>query len=201
MLRVRGEENFETLASMGNLAMIYGYEDKFADSAALYGKVVDGLRRVKGGEHLLTLKFMEGLARDFDQMGKYAEADALYAKVWKPRAGCWGRSIPILWSGSRIWRRHTGAGACTRRPRLLVTLLEGRRHTLGGGHPGTLASIGDLGWLYMTEGRCREAEPLLREAADQFAKAASDGWERYRVECALGMSLAARNSMGRPSRC
>ena len=37
--------------------MLYGSEDKFAESEALYGKVVDGLQRVKGNEHPLTLQW------------------------------------------------------------------------------------------------------------------------------------------------
>jgi uncharacterized protein HemY len=56
--------------------------------------------------------------------------------------------------------------------------------------------MGDLGWLYVTEGRYADAEPLLREAADRFEKAKSDGWQRYRVACALGMSLAGRKQYG-----
>jgi hypothetical protein len=75
---------------------------------------------------------------------------------------------------------------------LFVMALKGRRRTLGDGHPDTLASIGDLGWLYVSEGRYAEAEPLLREAVTKFEKAASAGWERYRVKCALGMCLAGQ---------
>jgi tetratricopeptide (TPR) repeat protein len=75
---------------------------------------------------------------------------------------------------------------------LLVQVLEGRRRKLGAGSPDTLATMGDLGWLYVTEGRYAEAEPLLREALNHFEKAASDDWERYRVMCALGASIAGQ---------
>jgi tetratricopeptide (TPR) repeat protein len=197
MRRVHGEEGYETLAGMGNLAMIYGYEDKFAESAALYGKVVDGLRRVKGNEHLMTLKFMEGLAWDYDQMGKYAESDALYAKVLEAQSRVLGKEHPdTLVTVADMAASYRRRGMYPQTGALLVAELKGRRHTLGDGHPETLASIGDLGWLYVTEGRYAEADPLLREAADRFAKAASDDWQRYRAECALGMSLAGRKQYG-----
>jgi non-specific serine/threonine protein kinase/serine/threonine-protein kinase len=193
MRRVRGAEGFQTLVSMGNLAMIYGFEDKFAESAALYGKVVDGLRRVKGNEHPLTLQFMEGLAWDYDQRGKYAQADALYSKVLEAQSRVLGKEHPdYLITVTDMAASYRRRGMYPRAEALFVMALKGRRRTLGDGHPDTLASIGDLGWLYVSEGRYAEAEPLLREAVTKFEKAASAGWERYRVKCALGMCLAGQ---------
>ncbi len=197
MVRVHGAEYFETLLSMGNLAMIYGFEDKFAESEALYGKVVDGLRRAKGNEHPLTLQFMEGLAWDYDQLGKYAQADALYSKVLETESRVLGKEHPdTLVTVTDMAASYRRRGMYPQAEALLVTALQGRRHTLGDGHPYTLASLGDLGSVYVTEGRYTEAEPLLREAANKFEKAASDDWERYRVECALGMSLAGQKQYG-----
>jgi serine/threonine protein kinase/tetratricopeptide (TPR) repeat protein len=197
MLRVNGEDDFETLAGMGNLAMIYGFEDKFAESEALYGKVVDGLRRVKGNEHPLTLQFMEGLAWDYDQLGKYAQADALYSKVFEAQSRVLGKEHPdFLITVTDMGASYRRRGMYPQAEALFFMALQGRRHTLGGGHPDTLASIGDLGSVYVSEGRYAEAEPLLREAANRFEKAASDDWERYRVECALGMSLAGQKQYG-----
>jgi tetratricopeptide (TPR) repeat protein len=140
---------------------------------------------------------MEGLAWDHDQMGKYAEADALYSKVLEAQSRVLGKEHPdTLVTVADMAASYRRRGMYPQTEALLVAELKGRRHTLGDRHPDTLASIGDLGWLYVTEGRYAEADLLLREAADEFAKAASDDWERYRVECGLGMSLAGQKQYG-----
>ncbi len=198
MLRVHGEGSRDTLDTMGNLAMLYDFEDKFAQSEAFYVKAADGLRRLEGKEDHDTLLMTEGLAGAHDHEYKYAQADALYSEVLETGRRIWGKDHPYtLMTMTDMAAAYRRRGMNKQAEALLVPVLEGRRRKLGTGHPDTLASMGDLGWLYVTEGRYAEAEPLLREAAGYFEKAASDDWERYRIQCALGTSLAGQKQYAR----
>ncbi len=154
---------------------------------------MDGLRRLEGREDHDTLLTTEGLAWAYDHQGKYAQSDALFSDVLETQGRVLGRDHPQnLIAMTDLAASYRRRGMYNQAEALLVKVVEGRRRKLGAGNPDTLASIGDLGWLYVTEGRYAEAEPLLREAANTFEKAANDDWQRYRIMCALGASLAGQ---------
>ncbi len=94
MLRVHGEESRDTLDTIGNLAMLYDFEDKFAQSEAFYVKAADGLRRLEGKEDHDTLLMTEGLAGAYDHEYKYAQADALYSEVLETESRVLGKDHP-----------------------------------------------------------------------------------------------------------
>jgi tetratricopeptide (TPR) repeat protein len=133
------------------------------------------------------------LAWAYDHQGKSAQADALFSELLETQSRVLGKDHPLtLTTMTDLAASYRRRGMYKQAEALLVTVLDGRRRKLGAGNPDTLASMGDLGWLYVTEGRYAEAEPLVREALNHFEKAASDDWERYRVMCALGASVAGQ---------
>jgi serine/threonine protein kinase len=193
MVRVHGEEYFDTLVTLGNLAWVYGMEDKFTESEELYSKVVAGLRHVKGDEHPTTLQMMEGLAWAYGHVGKYEQSDALYSKALESESRILGKEHPeTLTTAIDMAASYRHRGMNPQAEALLLRGLAGRRRSLGGMHPLTLATMGNLGSLYVIEGRYAEADPLLREAAKGFEKAAGDDWGRYLVKAAMGLSLAGQ---------
>ncbi|MBV9269352.1 MAG: serine/threonine protein kinase, partial [Acidobacteriaceae bacterium] len=191
MLRVLGPESRDTLGAMGNLAELYGFEGKYAQAEAVYREVVNGLERLEGKADHDTLLMTEGLAWALDEQGKYTEADALYSKVLGAEIRVFGNDHPqTLITMTDMAASYRRRGMDEQAERLLLPTLDGRRRKLGAGHPDTLATMGDLGWLYVHERRYTEAETLFREATQEFEKARSDDWQRYRVMSGLGASLA-----------
>jgi eukaryotic-like serine/threonine-protein kinase len=191
--RVHGIESRDTLVVMANLAMLYGYEDKFVQSEALYRQVVDGLRRLEGKEDHDTLLQTEGLAWASDHLGKYAQADALFSEVLEAQNRVLGKDHPetlvTMFDLAASYRRR---GRYADAERLLVQVVDTRRRKLGLAAPGTVEAVADLGSLYVIEGRYGEATQLLRGAIQNFEKAPGDDWNRDRVRCALGASLAGQ---------
>ena len=70
--------------------------------------------------------------------------------------------------------------------------LAGRRHTLGSGHPDTMASAADLALAYVSQGKFAASEPLARQALEFNRTNQPEDWQRFHAESLLGASLAGQ---------
>ena len=197
MVRVHGEEGFETLVSMGNLAMLYGFEDKFAESEAT-------LRQ--GGGRFAACKGKR-VSRDAQIHGRPRVGLRPAGQVCTGRCALFqgfGNPEPGVGEGaSRLADHCHGYGGVIPAPRHVPAGRGVPRHGAEGETPHawrwpsrTLASIGDLGWLYVIEGRYAEAELLLREAADNLKRLQATTGSDTASNARVGMSLAGQKQYG-----
>ena len=70
-----------------------------------------------------------------------------------------------------------------------VKVVDLERHVLGAEHPRRLASMNDLGGLYLKQRKYAAAERLLREALNSHDKGKTQTWVRYNCQSLLGASL------------
>ena len=93
-----GPEHPDTLASMTNLASIYGDEGKYAQAEALTSQTLEIQRRVLGPEHPDTLMSMGNLALTYGEEDEYPQAEALSSQTLEiSSAVSWAASIPKRW--------------------------------------------------------------------------------------------------------
>ncbi|MBV8072815.1 MAG: tetratricopeptide repeat protein, partial [Acidobacteriaceae bacterium] len=73
-----------------------------------------------------------------------------------------------------------------------INVIELQRRVLGAEHPRRIASLNDLGELYLKQRKYAAAEPFLREALNSQEKDNRHTWVRYNSESLLGISLAGQ---------
>jgi eukaryotic-like serine/threonine-protein kinase len=79
--RVLGSEHPSTLISMGNLASVYGLQQKYAQAEALFSKTVEIAGRKLGKENRYTLIVLSDFASMYQRQGKYALAETYAAQT------------------------------------------------------------------------------------------------------------------------
>ncbi|KAK4246934.1 hypothetical protein C7999DRAFT_41647 [Corynascus novoguineensis] len=134
---VLGEEHPDTLASITNLASIYGNQGRSKEAENLEVQVVEARKRVLGEEHPNTLN------------RRWKEAENLGAQVVEASKRVLGEEHPDTLN--RRWKEAEN---------LEVQVVEARKRILGEEHPDTLNSIANLSSTYWSQRRLKEAEEL-----------------------------------------
>ena len=79
--RLLGEEHPDTLASMGDLAVLYRDQSKRTQAELLLAKVLKVQRRILGADRPETLETAHELAQVYDENGKARLAEALLTEI------------------------------------------------------------------------------------------------------------------------
>jgi tetratricopeptide (TPR) repeat protein len=156
-----GEEHPDTLASMGDLAILYRDQSKRVQAELLLAKVLNVQRRVLGADRPETLETAHELAQVYDENGKTALAEPLLTETLKARRRVLGEDHPdTLLTMGTLGSLYQEQGKYAEAERLLTKALSVQRRVWGENHPETLDTMNSLASLYSTEGKYAQAEPL-----------------------------------------
>ncbi|KAK0627900.1 hypothetical protein B0T14DRAFT_451216 [Immersiella caudata] len=156
-----GNENVDTLQSMGNLAFTYHSQGRLEKAESMFQDVAEGTVRLLGEEDPLSLTCMGNLASVYQAQGKWREAEALETRVVNGREKTLGEEHPdtlvamgnlasTLWNLNRLQETE----------RLERRVMEVTVKVRGGEHPLALTAMGNLASTYRSQGRWSEAEEL-----------------------------------------
>jgi NB-ARC domain/Tetratricopeptide repeat len=161
ILRKFGEEDPDTLATMGSLALTYWGQGKYQEAADLDERRLEVTRRTMGDEHPSTLLSMNNLAMTYWQLDKLGAAVELMERCLERRSRLLGEEHPdTLLSMGNLAKLYLDQGKLEHAADLAKRTLDGRRSTLGEDHRGTLTSMGSLATAYWTQGKFQEASIL-----------------------------------------
>ncbi len=161
--RALGEEDPDTLSSMGDMGEVLIYLDRFAEAEPLFRKGLAAARRALGDEHPTSLDFLHKLGWVSAHQGRFAEAVALTRESLAIRLRVLGPenedTLETMFNLAQFlavqgqWRQAEAvARDCER---ISVRCLPKN-------HPAVLAR-GGLVYVLAFEGKTRELEPLARE--------------------------------------
>ena len=156
-----GMEHLETLNSVGNLALLYESQGRYAEAETLYLRDLEASERTLGMEHPDTLSAVDSLAGLYESQGRYAEAEMLYLRALEASERILGVEHPdTLVSVGNLALLYDSQERYAEAEPLYLRDIEASERILGVEHPNTLASVGNLAGLYMAQRKYEEAEPL-----------------------------------------
>lgn len=159
--KVFGEEDRNTLNSMGNLGLTFRYEGRLEEAEKLQIKVLDLCKRVLGEEHPDTLISINNLASTFWDQKRFEEAEQLETKVLQLRKMVLGEEHPdTLISIGNLALTLWDLGRLEESEQLQAKVLDLCKKVHGQEHPTTLNSMGNLALIFQQQGRFEEAEQL-----------------------------------------
>ncbi|KAH7400586.1 putative kinesin [Phaeosphaeria sp. MPI-PUGE-AT-0046c] len=91
---VLGEEDAETLRSMGLVGLARLLGGKYNGSQAMHSQTLEISKKVLGHEHPVTLASMNNLALVLDSQGKYKEAEVMHRQTLEIKEKVLGREHP-----------------------------------------------------------------------------------------------------------
>jgi hypothetical protein len=163
--RLLGEEHPDTLASMGDLAVLYRDQSKRTQAELLLAKVLNVQRRILGADRPETLETAHELAQVYDENGKARLAEPLLTETLKARRRALGEDNPdTLLTMGTLGSLYQEQGKYAEAEHLLTKVLSVQRRVRGEDHPETLDTMNSLALLYDNEGKYAQAEPLYSEA-------------------------------------
>jgi tetratricopeptide (TPR) repeat protein len=164
-LKLLGNEHPNTLATMSNLASIYGGQGKLQDAADLQKRVLDATKRTKGTEHPNTLTSMNNLAMTYLDQGKLQDAANLQEQALEADRRTRGDEHPsTLTSMNNLAMTYMEQGKLQEAVDLQEKTLQGQMSTLGEDNPDTLTTMCNLAWLYRDQEKLQEAMELDEKA-------------------------------------
>jgi tetratricopeptide (TPR) repeat protein len=89
-----GCEDWNTLDSMNNLALVYDSQGRYGEAEELYKRVVAVREKVLGADHPSTLTSIHNLASVYDSQGRYSEAEELFKLALSCQEKCLGIDHP-----------------------------------------------------------------------------------------------------------
>jgi tetratricopeptide (TPR) repeat protein len=166
--RVLGEEDPETLQSMGLLADLQREQGRLVKAEALFTRILEIRRRKLGAEHRDTLASMSSVAAVWISLDKYEQAEALLTKALAIRS----RVLPAADPDTRdnmysLAVVYSDQGKYPQAERLHNQVLQLDRQVLGADHPYTLNTMAALGHEYTQDGKYAEAAALLSKVLER----------------------------------
>jgi hypothetical protein len=163
--RLLGANHPDTLASMGDLAVLYRDQSKPEQAEALLAGILNTQRRLLGEDNPETLESAHEMAQVYDEEGKQAQAERLLTKTLAARRRVLGENHPdTLLSMNTLGSFYQERGKYVDAERLETKALAMQRRVLGEEHLETLDTMNSLALLYNTEGKYADAEPLYAES-------------------------------------
>jgi tetratricopeptide (TPR) repeat protein len=161
-----GEEDLDTLHSMGILGGLYLYRaGQLGKAEELYTRGLAVSRRVLGEEHHYTLSFLSdlgvlyyNLADLSNDKARLAQAEEVYLKVLALRRRILGETHgDTLAARINLALVYKDQGRYEEAERLLKEVLASALPRLGEGHPLCYKTLGNLAQVYHAEGRPEQA--------------------------------------------
>jgi len=162
-----GDEDFDTLDSMGELGWCYLLQGRYDEAEKLFVKKLEIGRRVLGEEDKSTLSSMHMLGWVYYSEGRYDEAEPLLVKALEGMRRVLGQEhADTLGTMNNLALLYIEQGRYDEAEQLFVEALGLMRRVLGQEHPFTLNVMVNLAVLYARQERYDEAEQLQVEALE-----------------------------------
>lgn len=162
-----GEDHFDTLMTMNNMAITFYDQDRLAEAEQLHRRVVEIRRRIQGATHLETLMSMNNLAMALADQDNLTEAETILQEVVELHVRKYGNM-----SKDTHTSKNNLATLLHRREKypeaeaLLREVVEARLQMLKENHPDTLTSMDNLGSALRCQEKYEEAESLHRKVLE-----------------------------------
>jgi serine/threonine protein kinase/tetratricopeptide (TPR) repeat protein len=170
--RILGEEDEETLRSLGAMADLLRAQGELAEAEPLARDVAERCRRVLGEKHPFTLVSINNLGYLLSLQGAHAEAEPLLGEaLGKMRRVLGEDHRETLMTQGNLALTLQALGRLEEAEPVYRESLERRRRALGEDDPDTLMAVNNLGFLLLAQGRFVEAEPFLDEALGKYRRA------------------------------
>jgi len=191
-----GDENVDTLQSMGNLAFTYRAQGRREEAESTFQRVMEGIVRLLGEEDPLSLTCMGNLASVYQDRGEWSKAEALESSVVNARKKTQGEEHPdtLVAMGnlaSTLWNLNRLQEAEQLERRVMEVTVKVR----GAEHPLTLTAMGNLASTYRIQGRWSEAEELEVRVVDASLRVL--GSEHPETLSSMGNLSATYRNQGR----
>ncbi|CAG9946682.1 unnamed protein product [Clonostachys rosea f. rosea IK726] len=164
---ILGEEDHNTLTSMGDLALIWWDLARFEEAEKLLIKVIELRKRVLGDEHPDTIISMGNLAQTIYGQGRLGEAEKLQTKVLDLYKRVRGEEHPNTLRGmGNLALTISNLGRLGEAEKLQTKVLDLCKRFRGEEHPETLIGMNNLAQTIRDLGRLGEAEKLQTKVLD-----------------------------------
>jgi tetratricopeptide (TPR) repeat protein len=161
---VLGEEDAETLSSMGMVGLARELGGKYEEAKAMNRQTLAGYEKVLGREHPSTLTSMNNLAGVLVKQSKYEEAEMMHRQTLAIREKVPGHEHPsTLISMNNLALVLNRQGKYKEAEMMHRQTLAIREKVLGHEHPDTLTSMNNLALVLNRQGKYKEAEMMHRQ--------------------------------------
>jgi tetratricopeptide (TPR) repeat protein len=161
---VLGEDNAETLDSMGMVGLARQLEGKYEEAEAMHRQTLARYEKVLGREHPNTLGSMNNLAGVLNSQGKYEEAEAMNRQTLARSEKVLGHEHPdTLTSMNNLAGVLNRQGKYEEAEAMHRQTLARSEKVLGHEHPDTLGSMNNLAGVLNRQGKYEEAEAMHRQ--------------------------------------
>lgn len=165
--RVLGDESHDTLATMGNIAVIMVDIGRYADAEQMDRQLLEIQRRVLRANHPDTILTISNLAVAVEKQGRYAEAEILGRIVLEKRRRVLGvEHHDTLISMDNLATNINDQGRHAEAEILYRQALKLFQKNLGNEHPATLTCMNNLAVAVNDQGRHAEAEKIYRQVLE-----------------------------------
>ncbi|CAI9636435.1 unnamed protein product [Alternaria burnsii] len=161
---VLGEDNAETLDSMGMVGLAKELGGKYKEAETIHRQTLAQSEKVLGPEHPDTLASMSNLASVLNSQGKYEEAEAMNRQTLARSEKVLGPEHPsTLTSMNNLANMLNSQGRYEEAEAMHRQTLTRSEKVLGPEHPGTLTSMNSLSLVLDRQGKYEEAEAMQRQ--------------------------------------
>jgi serine/threonine-protein kinase len=156
-----GRESLAVAHSLSSLGEVLYWEDRDAEAEAVLRRALTIERPLPDSAQDATRNY---LALVLERRGAYPEAAGLLREMTAITARTRGRESQDYlvamhdMAGAQIDMGDLDGAAATE-----AQVLATRQRIWGRDHPDTAYSLNNLGWIFLEQGKWREAQPLLRE--------------------------------------
>ena len=159
--KILGEEDKETLSSMGMAGRAYSLGGRWKEAEELQVRTMKITKKVLGEEHPNTLASIANLTSIYRYQGRWKEAEELDVQVIEIRKRVLGEEhADTLTSMANLASTYGDQGRWKEAESLGVQVKKARIRVLGKEHPDTLTSMAGLTWMYYKQGKLEEAQEL-----------------------------------------
>ena len=189
-----GNRHQDVAASLNNLAVAVGQQNRFREAIPLHQEALAVLRAAKGPEHPDVATGLNTLANAYAIVGDYGAADSLFRRALDQRVKLLGPHHPeVAWTHYSYADMLRLSGAYARAIPEAEAVLAERGGALPDTHPMISAALHVYGRSLLALGRSREAETALRESLRLRTAAYPPGhWLVASASGALGECLLAQ---------
>ena len=161
---VLGEDNAETLSSMGMIGLARQLRGKYEEAEEMNRQTLARREKVLGHEHPDTLTSISNLALVLDSQGKYEEAEAMHRKGLAIYEKVLGHEHPdTLTSINNLAGVLDSQGKYEEAEAMHRKELAICEKVLGHEHPDTLTSMSNLALVLDSQGKYEEVEEMNRQ--------------------------------------
>lgn len=191
-LRVKGEDEPETLHCMLHIAemQLRGY--RLGEAQPLLEECIDKCREILGDDHPDTLRAMHLLGNLHFSESRFDEAESFYSDLLDHFVALGDdhpETLHYMMHIGEVYERQNRAGEAEF---VLTECLKRCRGALGSEHPFSMRTMHSLGILFESKGRFRDAESCYEELWNHYRKLGDEHPEAIHYEMHVGILYSSQ---------